>query len=150
MCDILPVGKRKNRGRIKDTRVFNVLRVVQDDEVCQSAQRPSPQLGGRRLSCGTSQHTKWCRGQVLLRIPTTTKPKDFLDLYFDDAIWNLVVDITNPNVAAKRRECRNKGGVASCREKQANIGVIICRNCFQCNNNNKNLIRFRHPRDLRE
>ena len=39
MCDILPVDKRKNRGRIKDTRVFNVLRVVQDDEGCQSAYR---------------------------------------------------------------------------------------------------------------
>ena len=50
-----------------------------------------------------------------LRMPPTSKPKDFLDLFLDDAIWDLLVDMTNRNAAAKRRGGGHKGGVASCR-----------------------------------
>ena len=49
-----------------------------------------------------------------LAMPPTAKPNDFLDLYFDDAVWDLMVDMTNRNAAAKKRR-RAQEGVASCR-----------------------------------
>ena len=42
----------------------------------------------------TYQHTEWLRGPGLC-MPPTAKLKDFLDLYFDDAVWDLLVEMTN-------------------------------------------------------
>ena len=58
MCEILPVDKRKNRERIKDTRVFNVLRVVQEDDMYQSA----------------------CQGRVAPAMTTTTAGREKKDV----------------------------------------------------------------------
>ena len=62
-----------------------------------------------------------------LRMPPTSKPKDFLDLFLDDAIWDLLVDMTNRNAAAKRRGGGHKGGwhPVDRAEMQAFIGLII-------------------------
>ena len=70
MCETLPVDKRKNRGRKKDTRVFNVLRVVQDDEVCQSAHRAGS------VPAATVTTAGWERKDVTRNIPGTEAELD--------------------------------------------------------------------------
>ena len=42
----------------------------------------------------TYQRMEWRRGQGLCMKPTA-KLNDFLDLYFGDAVWDLLVDMTN-------------------------------------------------------
>ena len=70
MCDILPVDKRKNRRRIKESIVFNLLRVVQDDKVCQSAHRAESALAATVTTAG------WEEKDVTPNIPGTEAELD--------------------------------------------------------------------------
>ena len=61
------------------------------------------------------------------RMPPTSKPKDFLDIFFDNIVWDILVDMTNRNAAAKRRAGQQKGvwNPVDRVEMQAFIGLTI-------------------------
>ena len=110
------------------------IKVVREAEVCQHVEvvveagvelrrlLSSPRLGGRRrMLRGKSQHTEGRRGHVIA-CPRPPSPRISLI-----STWDLLVEMTNRNAAAKRRGGGHKGvwHPVDRAEMQAFIGLII-------------------------